>query len=168
MDGSHSDQPTYQIRKGSSVSEYCTHKISTGRKCVDTNGAYWHTNRYRDQRGILKLYLQAINELPKDVKKILMYSEKFVSESRLLESSPPKEWYKLWLENINDHNRIVLCGKCQNKECSIYVIFIDEIYNYIRKTSLSDKIYYEADCTRCSTKNSLHIYTSMDALDFDK
>ena len=92
---------------------------------------------------LLKLYLQTFDELSEDVRKILMYSEKFASESRLLESGPPKQWYKRWLENINNHNRIVLCGKCQNKGCLAHFIFVDDTYNYIRKTSLSDKIYSE-------------------------
>jgi hypothetical protein len=45
---------------------------------------------------ILRLYLQTLDELPEDTRRMTMRHDKNFFESKMLMSQPPKEWSKVW------------------------------------------------------------------------
>jgi phage FluMu protein Com len=119
----------------------------------------------QSKQTLLRLYLQTLDELPEDARRVVMYSEKFFFERNLLISQPSKKWSKTWIENISNYDTIILCGLCKNKEClyssGFYTIECN-YYNYISVKILSSGVngYVEVDCPACKTQNSLHVYNN--------
>ncbi|HET7283351.1 MAG TPA: hypothetical protein VFI70_01575 [Nitrososphaeraceae archaeon] len=114
----------------------------------------------------LKLYFETLNEFSEDVRKQIIQQEKCVLEYNMLISQPPKDWQKIWFDNIKKYDKIILYGKCQNKECSSHGPVIYDYYGYRKAISQStDNRYSKTKCTQCNAENALHVYYSMDNFD---
>jgi hypothetical protein len=117
---------------------------------------------------ILRLYLQTLDEVPEDTRKMTMYQDKHFFENKLSMSLPYKEWSKAWEKNITNYDTIVVCCTCQNKECSHYKHYatvVCDYYSYISAMSLSaDSSYSEMDCPVCKTEKSIYVYNTMNNL----
>lgn len=80
----------------------------------------------------------------------------------MLASQPPKIWQEALLKYINDYDKVVLCGKCQNNRCSENAIVISGYYDYRWAILESpDYRYFRMDCPKCKTEKSIHVYNSM-------
>ena len=60
----------------------------------------------RTKDTILGLYLQTLDEVPEDTRKMAMYHDKNFFESKLLMSIPTKDWSKVWVENMTKYDTI--------------------------------------------------------------
>jgi hypothetical protein len=117
---------------------------------------------------ILRLYMQALDEVPEDTRRMTMYHDKNFFESKMLMSQPPKEWSRVWEKYTSKYDMIVACGRCLNKECSTYKqnsTFVCDYYSFISALALSaDNGYSEMECSECKDQKSFHIYNSMSNL----
>lgn len=116
-----------------------------------------------------QLYLQTLDELSENVRRMVMHHDKSFFENKLLMSQPPKEWSKIREENITNYNTIIACGICKNKDCphyNHYATAICDYYSFISAMSLcADNSYYsEMECPACKTQRSFHIYNTMNDL----
>jgi hypothetical protein len=66
-----------------------------------------------------ELFRKALDEPPEDTRRNVIRSEKTIIENKgFLLYQPPKIWEKAWQDNINNYDKLVLYGVCENKECS--------------------------------------------------
>lgn len=93
---------------------------------------YFHLEKDHNRNKFFSIYMETLNELPEDVRRIIMYHEKCEIESRFHLYQPPKEWEEAWINNIQDCHKLVLYGACTNQTCSArYPIVVD--YHEYRK-----------------------------------
>lgn len=111
-----------------------------------------------------ELFRKALDELPEDVRRIVIRHEKSIIENNFVSCQPPKDWEKVWQDNINNYDKLVLYGICQNKECSSRSPVIANYYEYRYYQSISPHHYLLADCRACRTKGSLNVYDSLENL----
>jgi hypothetical protein len=108
-----------------------------------------------------KLYFETLNDFPDHLRKLIIQQEKATFEYEMLVHQPPKNWQRVWSENVNNYDKIVLVGKCQ--KCSISGPVICTYYDYRKVMAISPNIDYSLmNCSKCNAKNTLHIYDSMD------
>jgi hypothetical protein len=114
---------------------------------------------------VLRLYLQTLDEVPEDMRKMTMYHDKNFFENKLLMSQPTKDWSNAWVENMTKYDAIVVCGTCVNNECAHYkshATIVFDYRSYISAMALSaDNNYSELDCPACKSQKSLHVYDTM-------
>jgi hypothetical protein len=121
---------------------------------------HMHLMHHNTREKFSEIYMETIDELDEEVKKIVLYHEKAEIESRIHLYQPPKEWEKLWIRNTHELTKIVLYGVCQNQDClQQYPVVVD--YYLYRKEILSEG-YLKRTCEKCNTKNSLHVYNSLE------
>jgi hypothetical protein len=108
-----------------------------------------------------ELYREALDEFPEDTRRIIIHHEKNIVEYNFLVAQPPKNWQKVWLDNINNSDKLVLYAVCQNKECSCQYPVVANYYDYRQAKSLSPHNYLYSSCVKCKTKDSLHVYDSL-------
>jgi len=117
---------------------------------------------------ILNLYLQTLDEVPKDTYEMVMYHDKDFFEYKMSMSQPRKEWSKIWKENRTNCDTIVICCTCKNNDCPRYNndgTLICDYYSYITARSLSaEDSYSQMDCPECKTQKSLYVYDTMNNL----
>jgi hypothetical protein len=117
---------------------------------------------------ILNLYLQTLEEVPKDTCEMVMYHDKDFFENKMSMSQPRKEWSKIWKENRTNYDTIVICCTCKNNDCPRYNndgTLICDYYSYITARSLSaEDSYSQMDCPECKTQKSLYVYDTMNNL----
>jgi hypothetical protein len=101
----------------------------------------------------LNIWIETINELEENAKKVVMYHLKADIESQIHLLQPPKDWEEMWIKNIQDYSKYVLWGVCSN--CSqAYPILIDF---YAFQKNANPKM----DCNKCNGKNTLQAYTTI-------
>ncbi|MDF2738382.1 MAG: hypothetical protein K0S93_2242 [Nitrososphaeraceae archaeon] len=106
------------------------------------------------------IFLDTLNKLDDEVKKIILYHEKGDIESRIHLSQPTKDWEVLWVQNIDDYSNLTLYGKC--KVCFIkYPIMVD--YFYYRSNILPSNILIKK-CIKCNSENSLIVSSDLNSL----
>jgi hypothetical protein len=117
---------------------------------------------------ILNLYLQTLEEVPKDTCEMVMYHDKDFFENKMSMSQPRKEWSKIWKENRTNYDTIVICCTCKNNDCPRYNndgTLVCDYYSYITARSLSaEDSYSQMDCPECKTQKSLYVYDTMNNL----
>jgi hypothetical protein len=108
----------------------------------------------RETHSIFKnIYLDTLNKLENNVKKIILYHEKGEIESRIHLSQPPKDWEELWIKNLDIYSNLTLYGKCT--VCiKKYPLVID--YFYYRNNILPSNILI-TKCSECNSDNSLKV-----------
>lgn len=119
-----------------------------------------------------RLYLMALDEFPGKIRNMIMAHEKTVIESRFLTSQPSKDWEETWLENINNHDIIVLYAVCQNEGCEAgcypvlmpYHFYREKLVTTSKTADYKDGFppvhYMIGDCQICKTKDSMFIFDS--------
>jgi len=112
----------------------------------------------------LDLYFEALKDFQTDVRRKIIEEEKYVFESTMWISQPPKIWHEVCSENKNNHDKIVLYGKCQNKDCSVDGHVIYDYYAYRKAIASSPDPYSRysvMECQECKIENAFHVYSSM-------
>jgi len=114
---------------------------------------------FYDQKLVIDLgtvFLEILEESRSNphLAKMLMYGMKMTQEQKIYNQCPPVNWENLWMNDLHNHDVIVLYGKC-NLCSSTYPVEvkIDEKFlasNYASENSIT------LDCKNCNTSNSLH------------
>jgi hypothetical protein len=118
----------------------------------------------------LKAYLMALDELPDRTRTLIIAHEKAEIESRFVISQPSKDWADVWLENITNHEILVLYSICQNKDCKAkyapalmpYRLYREKLVTASKTINYDDgfppMLYMIGNCQACKTKDSTYIF----------
>ncbi len=121
---------------------------------------YFHLEKGHNRNKFFNIYMETLNELAEDARRIIMYHEKCEIESRFHLYQPPRDWEEAWVHNIQDCHKIVLYGVCINHTCSAhYPIVVN--YHEFRKEIFS-KEHLNRGCEKCKTHNSFHVYSTLE------
>lgn len=99
------------------------------------------------------IWIEAINELKEDVKRVVMYHLKADIESQIHLLQPYKSWEEMWITNIQDCTKFVLWGVCDNcsQEFPVLVDF------YVFQKNANPRM----NCDRCKGKDTLQAFTTI-------
>ncbi len=108
---------------------------------------YTHDNQARDY--FVDIFVEVIDELEEKMKQIIMFHFKADIENQIHTSQPPRDWEKIWIQNINDCTKFVLYGTCSN--CyQKYPVLVDF---YVFQRNANPKM----DCDKCKGKDTLQV-----------
>ena len=104
-----------------------------------------------------EIFINTLNGLEDEIKKIILYHEKAEIESRIHLSQPPKDWEVQWIENLHNYSNLTLYGKC--KICyEKYPITID--YLYYRNNILPSN-FLNIKCVKCNSEESFIVSSDL-------
>ena len=108
---------------------------------------YTHDNQTRDY--FVDIFVEVIDGLEEKMKQIIMFHFKADIENQIHTSQPPRDWEKMWIENIHDCSKFVLYGICNN--CyQKYPVLVDF---YVFQRNANPKM----DCDKCKGKDTLQV-----------
>jgi hypothetical protein len=122
---------------------------------------YFHLEKsQRTKRDFFNIYIETLNELDENIRKIILYHEKGEIESRFHLYQPPKDWEEMWTKNIQEYSKLVLYGTCQNQACLNRCPLLVDYYDY--RTEIFLKGHLKGDCDKCNSRDSFYVYDTLE------
>jgi hypothetical protein len=120
---------------------------------------YAHLLDKQTRDHFVNIWIEVINGLEENIKKVIMYHCKADIEGKIHLFQPPKDWEEMWIKNIQDYSKFVLYGICSS--CSQKYPVLVDFYVFQKFCAFQKNPNLKMDCNKCNSKATLQVYSTI-------